>query len=293
MANGIRLGVVNPGKDHIQRLDQVVVAHRGEDQPRGGQPQPEDRPVLGQRTSRWRHGQYLARHREIGQPETGRRTALAHRAATADLTAGGTLGRADRRRPATLGAMWAVTIDEVGGPGGAGLVRGRRPGSRARRGAAGRHRVGRQPGGPAAGGRALPAAAGRVADPGHGVLRDDPRARAGGHRVAGRRRGLRAAGRRRVRGAGQRSGRPVAAGAPGRRRCCRPPALPEAACTVWSNLVLTVGLRAGQTILIHGGASGHRHHGHPGGPAARRDRGGHRIPAVRAAGSATTSARRS
>jgi len=33
-------------------------------------------------------------------------------------------------------------------------------------------------------------------------------------------------------------------------------ALPEAACTVWSNLVLTVSLRAGQTILIHGGASG-------------------------------------
>ncbi len=33
-------------------------------------------------------------------------------------------------------------------------------------------------------------------------------------------------------------------------------ALPEAACTVWSNLVLTVGLRSGQTILIHGGASG-------------------------------------
>lgn len=33
-------------------------------------------------------------------------------------------------------------------------------------------------------------------------------------------------------------------------------ALPEVACTVWSNLVLTAGLRAGQTVLIHGGASG-------------------------------------
>ena len=32
--------------------------------------------------------------------------------------------------------------------------------------------------------------------------------------------------------------------------------LPEAACTVWSNLVLTAGLHAGQTLLVHGGASG-------------------------------------
>ncbi len=32
--------------------------------------------------------------------------------------------------------------------------------------------------------------------------------------------------------------------------------LPEVACTVWSNLVMTAGLKAGQTVLIHGGASG-------------------------------------
>lgn len=32
--------------------------------------------------------------------------------------------------------------------------------------------------------------------------------------------------------------------------------LPEVACTVWSNLVMTAGLRAEQTLLIHGGASG-------------------------------------
>ncbi len=32
--------------------------------------------------------------------------------------------------------------------------------------------------------------------------------------------------------------------------------LPEVACTVWSNLVMTANLRAGQTLLIHGGASG-------------------------------------
>jgi putative PIG3 family NAD(P)H quinone oxidoreductase len=32
--------------------------------------------------------------------------------------------------------------------------------------------------------------------------------------------------------------------------------LPEVACTVWSNLVLTAHLSAGQVLLIHGGASG-------------------------------------
>ncbi len=33
-------------------------------------------------------------------------------------------------------------------------------------------------------------------------------------------------------------------------------ALPEVACTVWSNLVMTAGLAAGQVALIHGGSSG-------------------------------------
>jgi putative PIG3 family NAD(P)H quinone oxidoreductase len=33
-------------------------------------------------------------------------------------------------------------------------------------------------------------------------------------------------------------------------------ALPEVACTVWSNLVMTAGLAPGQLVLIHGGASG-------------------------------------
>jgi putative PIG3 family NAD(P)H quinone oxidoreductase len=33
-------------------------------------------------------------------------------------------------------------------------------------------------------------------------------------------------------------------------------ALPEAACTVWSNLSMVAGLRAGETVLIHGGGSG-------------------------------------
>ncbi len=33
-------------------------------------------------------------------------------------------------------------------------------------------------------------------------------------------------------------------------------ALPEVACTVYSNLVMFAGLRAGQTLLVHGGSSG-------------------------------------
>jgi putative PIG3 family NAD(P)H quinone oxidoreductase len=33
-------------------------------------------------------------------------------------------------------------------------------------------------------------------------------------------------------------------------------ALPEVACTVWSNLVMTAGLSDGQVVLLHGGASG-------------------------------------
>ncbi|TSE00702.1 NAD(P)H-quinone oxidoreductase [Skermania sp. ID1734] len=37
--------------------------------------------------------------------------------------------------------------------------------------------------------------------------------------------------------------------------------LPEVTCTVWSNLVMGSGLRAGQLLLIHGGASGIGTHG--------------------------------
>ncbi len=33
-------------------------------------------------------------------------------------------------------------------------------------------------------------------------------------------------------------------------------ALPEVACTVWSNIVMTAGLREGQLLLVHGGGSG-------------------------------------
>lgn len=33
-------------------------------------------------------------------------------------------------------------------------------------------------------------------------------------------------------------------------------ALPEAVCTVWSSVVMTAGLRAGETLLVHGGSGG-------------------------------------
>lgn len=33
-------------------------------------------------------------------------------------------------------------------------------------------------------------------------------------------------------------------------------AIPEVACTVWSNLVMVAGLEAGETLLVHGGAGG-------------------------------------
>ncbi len=38
-------------------------------------------------------------------------------------------------------------------------------------------------------------------------------------------------------------------------------ALPEVACTVWSNLVMTAGLSPGHVVLLHGGASGIGTHG--------------------------------
>jgi len=38
--------------------------------------------------------------------------------------------------------------------------------------------------------------------------------------------------------------------------CYAAAALPEVACTVWSNVVMTAGLRAGQVLLVHGGGSG-------------------------------------
>ena len=189
--------------------------------------------------------------------------------------------------------MWAVTIDEPGAPAALGWaevadpVPG--PGEVLIEVAAG----GRQPGGPAAGGRALPAAAGRVADPWHGVLRDHRRARSRGHRLAGRRRGLRAAGRRRLRRAGRGAGRAGAAGARRASTWCTPPACPRSACTVWSNLVLTAGLRAGQTVLIHGGGSGIGTMAIQVASAPGRDGRGHRVPAPRrcrpAANSAPTS----
>ena len=55
--------------------------------------------------------------------------------------------------------------------------------------------------------------------------------------------------------------------------------LPEVVCTVWSNVFMAAGLRPGETLLVHGGSSRHRHDGDPAGPARRRP--GRRAPRVR------------
>ena len=47
-------------------------------------------------------------------------------------------------------------------------------------------------------------------------------------------------------------------------------ALPEVACTVWSNVFQLAALQPGEVLLVHGGASRHRHDGR----AARRARAG-------------------
>jgi hypothetical protein len=39
--------------------------------------------------------------------------------------------------------------------------------------------------------------------------------------------------------------------------------LPETCFTVWSNVVMRGGLKAGERFLVHGGTSGHRHHRDP------------------------------
>ena len=50
-------------------------------------------------------------------------------------------------------------------------------------------------------------------------------------------------------------------------------ALPEAACTVWNNLVDVGGLRSGEWVLVHGGSGGIGTYRDPGRPGARRARG--------------------
>ena len=82
--------------------------------------------------------------------------------------------------------------------------------------------------------------------------------------------GLRFAGRRRLRRIRRRARRPAACRFPTASTCSTPPALPEVACTVWSNLVMTAHLRAGQTAADPRRRQRHRHPRHPGRPRARR-----------------------
>ena len=75
------------------------------------------------------------------------------------------------------------------------------------------------------------------------------------HALAGRRRGLRAAGRRRLRRARRGARRPGAA-RPDGVDLVDAAGLPEVACTVWSTLVMAGGARRGETLLVHGGTGG-------------------------------------
>ena len=92
--------------------------------------------------------------------------------------------------------------------------------------------------------------------------------------LVGRRRGVRPARRRRLRRAGRRAGRPGAARARAASTLVDAAALPEVACTVWSNVFMLAGLRPGETLLVHGGVSGIGTMAIQLGQRGRRPRGG-------------------
>ena len=137
--------------------------------------------------------------------------------------------------------------------------------------------AGGQPRRPDAAPGLLRPAAGRLAvpRPGGAAARSPPSATevAG---LVGRRRGVRAAGRRRVRRAGGGPGRPAAAGAGRACRLSDAAALPEVACTVWSNVFMTAQPAARRDAARARRLQRHRHHGHPARPRGRRPRRGHR-----------------
>ena len=74
--------------------------------------------------------------------------------------------------------------------------------------------------------------------------------------VRGGRRGVRVARRRRLRGEGRGAGRASCCPCRAGWTWSTAASLPEVACTVWSNVVMTAGLVAGETLLVHGGAGG-------------------------------------
>ena len=174
--------------------------------------------------------------------------------------------------------MRAVTVSEPGGPDVLGWAEVPDPVCGPGRGARRRRRDRGEPRRPDAAAGLLPATEGRQRDPRAGVQRRHQRGR----------RGRRPAGRSATRcarcspAAGTPSGSPSRPGS-----CCPAPAgvelataaaLPEVACTVWSNVFMLAGLRRGDSFLVHGGVQRHRHDGHPAGRPRRRARvhhGGH------------------
>ena len=152
--------------------------------------------------------------------------------------------------------MWAVTIDQPGSPATLGWSATAGPGAGSGRGADRRRSERGEPRRPAAGRRPLPAAARGVADPRHGVLRGGRRARAPGSSTGRSATEVCAL----LAGGGYAQRVAVPAGqvlpVPDGVDLDQAGGLPEVTCTVWSNLVMTAGLSARQTVLIHGGRSG-------------------------------------
>ena len=78
----------------------------------------------------------------------------------------------------------------------------------------------------------------------------------GCHEPGGGRPGVRARGGRRLRGVLRGARRAVPAGAGGASASSRPPRIPETFFTVWTNVFERGRLQRGESLLVHGGASG-------------------------------------
>ena len=151
--------------------------------------------------------------------------------------------------------MRAVTISRARRPRGARLGRGPRPGARARARCSSTSSPPRSTGPTCCSGRGTTRRRRAPPSARPGVQRRHQRGRRGRDRLGGR--ATRSA--RCCPAAATPSGSPCRPGS-----CCRPAgvelataaALPEVACTVWSNVFMSPGCARGERFLVHGGASG-------------------------------------
>ena len=104
--------------------------------------------------------------------------------------------------------------------------------------------------------RTLSTSTRRFAGAGTGVFGAHQCTRTRRRRMGSRRRGVRAADRWWVRRAGGRYQSGQLLTVPSGVSLVEAAALPEAACTVWSNLVMAADLSRGEAMLVHGGGSG-------------------------------------